>query len=298
MISILISIFNHDPSALVKGLSSQGQKLDQPYEIIVGNDCSESKFMPVFDQLDKLAGVRCFHSVHNIGRSRIRNTLASMAKYSYLLFIDGDAEVFSEDFIQQYLNASESGLVLCGGTAYWDIAPIDKDKVLRWKYGLKREARTAEQRNIKAYSSFSSFNFLIPADIFGKNLFDENIIRYGHEDTIFGIELEKNNIRINHIDNQMIHTGLDSAVHFLEKTREGILNLVEIENSYYDKEALYRHIRLLKKYNSIRRYRLHSFLSLINWLAGKSIKRNLTGSSPSLRLFDLYKLCLINDIKG
>ncbi len=298
MISILISIFNHDPSLLVKDLYTQGQKLDQPYEIIIGNDSSDSKFMPVFNELDKLEGVSCYHSVKNIGRSRIRNTLAGMAKYANLLFIDGDAEVISERFIQQYIATSESGMVLCGGTAYWDKAPIDKEEVLRWKYGFKREAMSAEHRNIKPYSSFSSFNFLIPADVFKENNFDENITRYGHEDTLFGMELEKKNIRIKHIDNQMIHNGLDSAIHFLEKTRESVLNLVEIEENYGDKEFLYKHIRLLQKYNMIRRFRLNGFLRLINWLLGQSIKRNLTGSSPSIRLFDLYKLCLINDIKG
>lgn len=298
MISILISIFNEDPTLLVQDLSSQLERSGFPYEILIGNDCSESKYVPVLSKLEEMAGVSCFHSPENIGRSRIRNTIAGMANHPFLLFIDGDARVNNESFIDVYLENADPGIVLCGGTAYFSEPPGNKEKLLRWKYGVSREAKTAKQRESKPHSSFSSFNFLIPAEIFLKVRFNEGIKRYGHEDTLFGIELERGGIPVLHLDNQLIHEGLDSSTVFLRKTREGILNLKEIQKTYEHPQILVSHIRLLSYYSSIRKWGGRHILSLICRSTGKSILKNLKGPNPSLRLLDLYKLCILNDNKG
>ena len=194
MVSILISVYNQDPTLFVQDLLSQLEGSDYQYEILIGNDCSDSKFVPLLSKLEELPGVSCFHAKENIGRSRIRNTIAGLARYPYLLFIDGDASVQSDNFIKEYLNEAGKGKVLCGGTAYLSEPPEKKEELLRWKYGVSREALAAKQRALKPYSSFSSFNFLIPAEEFDKIRFNEKIRRYGHEDTLFGIELENRSI--------------------------------------------------------------------------------------------------------
>lgn len=295
MVSILISVYNQDPGHLVQDLSSQLEDSDYQYEILIGNDCSESKFMPLLSKLEKLPGVSCVNSNENIGRSRIRNKLAGIARYPYLLFIDGDASVQSDNFIKEYLSKAEKGKVLCGGTAYLSEPPVKKEELLRWKYGVSREALTAKLRALKPYGSFSSFNFLIPAEDFDKIRFNEKISRYGHEDTLFGIELENRNIAIKHIDNQLIHNGLDSSVVFLEKTREAVLSLLELLEVHDHKENLYKHIKLLYRYRRMRKWGGHYLISLMSILAGKFIIRNLSGSNPSLLFLDLYKLIILND---
>ncbi len=298
MISILVSIYNHDPSSLVQDLLAQIKNSDYPFEILVGNDGSDSKFMPVLRLLDKLPGVRCIHAEKNMGRSKIRNKLASLAKHPYLLFIDGDARVCSDIFILSYLEQAESDKVICGGTGYSNEVPGKKEEYLRWKYGISREAKTARQRSIRPYISFSSFNFFMPAEIFREIRFNENILRYGHEDTVFGIELEQKNIPVIHIDNQLIHTGLDTAEIFLKKTRESLINLKELVKSYEHTEDLIRHIRLLNRYRKIRKWGLHHLLTIIYRVAENSIHKNLTGFAPSLALLDLYKLCILNKIQA
>jgi len=297
MISLLISSYNYDPTQLVKDLCAQIKQLDVPAEIIIGNDCSESKFMPFFTRLEKLQNVSLYTPDNNLGRSKIRNTLADRAKFPFLLFIDGDAEVLHSNFIKKYLEFTSPGKVVCGGTAYRDKPPIAQERLLRWKYGIKREARPADQRNKATYNSFSSFNFLIHADDFKRNCFDENIVKYGHEDTIFGIGLRMSSVEVEHIDNQLIHAGIDTNDIFLQKTSDGVYNLSELEKSYEHKELLYEHIRLLKRYRQLRKCGLHYAIRLVGITMLRAIKRNLQGPSPSLRMFDLYKLILINDIK-
>ena len=297
MISLLISSYNYDPTQLVQDLFAQIKQLEMPAEIIIGNDCSESKFMPLFTELEKLQNVSLYTPDSNLGRSKIRNTLAGLAKFPFLLFIDGDAEILHSNFIKKYLEFASPGRVVCGGTAYRDKPPNAQEKLLRWKYGVKREAKPADQRNKAAFNSFSSFNFLIHADDFKKNCFDETIVRYGHEDTIFGIGLRISGMGVEHVDNQLIHAGIDTSDIFLQKTCDGVYNLSELERSYEHKELLYEHIRLLKRYRQLRKYGLHYAIRLVGITMLWAIKRNLQGTSPSLRIFDLYKLILINDIK-
>ncbi len=279
---------------MVRDLLPQLEGLDIPFEILIGNDCSDSKFIPIFSSLDQLKGVRCFHAEENLGRSKIRNTMARQAQYPYLLFIDGDAMIQSETFIADYLENAEPGKVICGGTAYTNEIPEKREEELRWKYGVVREARSAKERGIRPFSGFSSFNFFIPTEVFKTIGFNEAILRYGHEDTIFGIELERQGVPMQHIDNQLIHTGLDSAELFLKKTREALLNLTELLESYEYPESLISHIRLLNRYMKFRKWGIHHVLWLINNVAGRSIYRKLLGSAPSLTLFDLYKLCILH----
>jgi len=227
MVSILVSVYNQDPSPFVQDLLNQLEEQDKAFEILIGNDASDSNFMPRYNSLEENQGVSFFHAENNLGRSKMRNTLASQAKYPYLLFIDGDAMLYSAGFISAYLEKAEPHRVICGGTAYHEEPPEKDEELLRWKYGINREARPAARREQNPYSSFSSFNFFLSTEVFEKIRFRESISRYGHEDTIFGIELEREGVSVKHIDNQLIHAGLDTAELFLEKTRDGLKNLVE-----------------------------------------------------------------------
>jgi len=295
MISILISVYNTDPSQLVRDLASQLERSDLPGEIIVGNDYSESTFMPLFQKLEEIKLVRVFHSPQNLGRSKIRNKLSELASFENLLFIDGDAEVKSSNFIRKYVDIIGTGEVICGGTAYCERSEVKENEILRWKYGVKREVVSAEKRNINPYNSFSSFNFLISASVFKRLKFNEEILKYGHEDTIFGLDLMINNVSLIHIDNQLIHNGLDSSYVFLEKTREGIVNLIDLLESHPDSGLLVKNIRLINRYNRNRKIGIRFILRTINALAWKSIIKNLHSTRPSIYLLDVYKLILLND---
>jgi len=295
MLSVLISVYNQDPASLVHGLLKQLKDSGQSYEIIIGNDGSGLEFVPLIKALENLSGVECIHT-ENIGRSRIRNLLAEKAKYQYLLFIDGDAEICNDRYILNYLKTAVPDAVVCGGTAYNSERPEKREEYLRWKYGVNREAVPAMVRSAKPYMNFSSFNFLIPSAVFKMIRFNETIMQYGHEDTLLGIELRINKIRIIHIDNQLIHNGLDSSKIFLEKTRDSLLSLSGLYGNYDNPGILTEHVRLLRKYDQMKKRKLLWLISALSSGTGKIMRRNLMGRNPSLLVLDLYKLCILNEI--
>ncbi|MEY3368052.1 MAG: hypothetical protein RI973_1207, partial [Bacteroidota bacterium] len=108
---------------------------------------------------------------------------------------------------------------------------------------------------------------------------------YGHEDTLFGLELKKKGVPVIHIDNPLEHIGLENAEVFLEKTRQGLDNLKILQR--IDLQA---QTRLLKLWKWCRFTRLSLLLKLFFSATRPALIRNLLSNSPSLALFDLYKI--------
>jgi hypothetical protein len=145
--------------------------------------------------------------------------------FEYLLFIDADSKLVSENYLALYLGHARENCVLCGGTVYNSQKPADPQKLLRWFYGTSRESVSAGKRNQKKGFIITSNNFLIEKRVFENIRFRENIRDYGHEDTLLGYDLFMANVKICHIDNPVEHTGLEDAEIFLEKTRTALRNL-------------------------------------------------------------------------
>ena len=105
------------------------------------------------------------------------------------------------------------------GYYIWIVLPGDPDKLLRWKYGKKKEQLKASERNKHAHASFSTFNVLIDKSIFSKIRFNEELKQYGHEDTLLGYQLNIAGINVLHIDNGLMHDGVESNQDFLTQNK-------------------------------------------------------------------------------
>jgi GT2 family glycosyltransferase len=294
MISILIPVYNFNIVRLVTELQRQAVKASVPFEIIVIDDCSSSLLSGQNKDVGKLPGVRFYELDANIGRARIRNRLAEMAVYSSLLFMDCDSEVPSENYINDYLNYCNQQIVVCGGRTYKEDPPEEVEYMLRWLYGIHKEQIPAVVRNKNPYRSFMTCNFMIPKPVFLQIQFDESIVLYGHEDTLFGLELRKKGIPVIHIQNPLIHLGLDIAREFLRKTDEGIENLLTLVEAGKIHHEDICDIHLLRTYEILKRYRLvNAYLFLYNSIANM-VTKNLLGSYPRMFIFNLYKLSLFS----
>lgn len=290
MLSILIPVFNFDVTGLVKELHKQASDANIKFEIILVDDASLQHFREKNKNLATLRNVEYHEENINIGRSKIRNRLADFSRYPYLLFMDCDSKVASDDFISNYLRFCEDDIVVCGGRIYDQQKPEDETLILRWKHGSQREVFLADFRNKYPSRSFMTNNFLISKVLFNTIRFDEEINGYGHEDTLFGYELKKLNIKIIHIDNPLIHIGLEHNAYFIEKTKEGIKNLKYISGINNHEKVLIEDIKLLYYFKFCERMKIKKVLGFLfrNWQ--NRIEHNLTGEKPSLFLFDLYKL--------
>jgi len=287
MISILIPTYNHNITRMVADLHQQALETYVDFEIIVVEDGStlfieENKAVNDFEF--------CRHIIlsENIGRSAVRNKLADEAKYEHLLFLDCDAEVYSEQYVAKYVSFCREECIVIGGTAY-DPNENDPQFSLRLAYGRQREARSATERD---KNNFSTFNFLISKSIFNRVRFDESIRGYGHEDMVFGHQIHLLGYEYIQIENPIIHKGLDDNDTFLLKTREATCNLYKLyQTGRYpflteESKLLHSFVRICKL--GLTRLFAYTFDQLQSILEHK-----LCSSSPSLRLYDLYKLLFL-----
>ena len=284
MLSILIPTYNYDCAQLVCDLHAQAEVLGIDYEIVVMDDASpESECKERNRLIDNLTHCRYVELETNVGRARIRNRLADEARYEWLLFMDSDAEVISASFVADYLKHADADVV-CGGLCHADRLP-SPEVSLRYAYEKRADKRRAARYRVaKPYERFTPFNFMVRREVFVSIRFDERIVEYGHEDTLFGIELGKRGANICHIDNPLRHVGLESNERFLEKTRTALRNLSLME------EHMQGHSSLLNLYRLLRCLRLDGWLA--RWMTRREhiVTQRLMSESPHLVLFFLYKL--------
>jgi len=288
MLSILIPAYNYNITRLVADLHQQALETYVDFEIIVMEDGST-----FFVKENKTVNDHefCKHIIleKNIGRSCVRNKLADEASYDHLLFIDCDAEVCSEYFVAKYVSFCKEECVVVGGTAY-DANELDPQFSLRLKYGREREARSAIDRfKHSTYHNLSTFNFLISKSLFNRIRFDESVRGYGHEDTLLGHQLHELESEFLHIENPLIHRGLDDNETFIHKTEKSTRNLLLLYKSG-NYPFLIRESKLLHSFVQLKKAGLTRLGAATFSLSKPYLRRNLLSSSPSLRLYDIYKL--------
>ena len=292
-ISLLIPVFDYDIVALVHSMKSALGKVPEFCEILIGDDGSSPEFSAKYKALED-ENIRVIKSDKNIGRAAIRNKLALEAKGDFLLFIDADVMLpgTAEAYILKWLPFMSVSNVICGGVLYHDSPPGDPDKILRWKYGKSREQIKAVERNKYPNAGFSTFNVLISKSVFSKLRFNEELKQYGHEDTLLGYQLRKAGIEILHIDNGLMHEGVESNKDFLSKTKLGTENLSKLYDIVTDKKAFSETVRLLKVYNVLKFFRLTRILAGIFIRYRDRMEIRLDSSNISLKLFRFYKICM------
>ncbi len=293
MISILIPVYDYDIVALVHSMKDGLERVPEFCEILIGDDGSSPEYHNKYLQLEG-DSVRVVSSEMNIGRAAIRNKLALEAKGDYLLFIDADVALkgTAEAYLLKWLPMINTARVICGGSSYSETPPGDPDKILRWKYGRRREQRKAAERNKHPHTGFSTFNVLIEKSVFSKLRFNEELKQYGHEDTLLGYQLKKAGIEVLHIDNPLVHEGVESNREFINKTKLGIENLSHLYDIVTDKRAFSSAVTMLRIYNRLNDLRLTRILAGIYINYRDKMEIRLDAANVSLTLFGFYKICL------
>ncbi len=293
MISICIPVYNFDVTELVDELIHQSKMTGYPIEIMLFDDHSLAYYRKINSKLAGRDFVNYLEFDFNIGRSKIRNRLADFATGEWLLFLDCDLVIDNPDFLKQYVDVLTKAPVVCGGIKYGN-KPFRQELLLRWKYGVYRERKSAARRQMKPHNSFMSGNFLIEYDTYHKIRFNEEISGYGHEDTLFGIELKRRGVEVYHIDNHLLHLGLEPCHDFLVKSEQSVINLTKLMRMAPDlRRDLERSVRILIVFRFLRTLGLIIPLRWIFRVVNPIIRKHLCGKRPSLLLFDVYKLALL-----
>jgi glycosyltransferase involved in cell wall biosynthesis len=289
MISVCVPVFNVDVRKLAGQLANEAQKAPFAVEIIFFDDYSDEKYRTLNSEISKKKGIIYKELARNTGRSSIRNALGKAATQPWLLFLDSDSELVTNDFLGYYIKAAQGAEVICGGTVYRGSPPSDKSTLLRWTYGRAREQMTALQRSSGNKFSITANNFMIRKDIFVQHPFREIILEYGHEDTVLGFDLNKGGVKVIHADNPVLHNGLEPSVEYLEKTRKALDNLVYISENIIGDARFRNESGFLKMRNGLKKTGLLPLAGVLFRMFEPYLAKNLTGKNPRLFLFDLYR---------
>ncbi|WP_426060045.1 glycosyltransferase family 2 protein [Hymenobacter sp. B1770] len=286
-LSVLIPVFNWDVNKLVDALLAQRADWPGPMEIILFDDGSREEIRVANRSLSCRPGVRYHELPHNVGRAAIRNQLAAASeRQEWLLLLDNDSLLPDAQFLARYAAARHYAPLVIGGTCYAQAPPVHAASYLRWYYGHHREARPAAVRQQAPHAQLTINNVLLHAAILTQFPFDEDLTGYGHEDTKLGMELARAQVPIMHLDNPVLHIGLESANQFLDKSRQAVRNLAHL----YHTKGLGAETRLLQTALRLRRFGLaraaHGALQVL----APGLRRSLLSARPSLRNFDLLKL--------
>ena len=274
MISILIPTYNYNATDLVHELNRQCLKEAIPYEILVYDDGSKSEENKINTEINTLDNCRFKALENNIGRSAIRNLLASHARYKSLLFIDSGTVPLNTNFIKNYVEHIQYQVVTGGMVA--TKAPPKKPYKLRWLFTKHREAKT-----------LCSSNFLIQKQTFLQSPFNASITKYGYEDVLFYSKLKEKGIPVKIIDNPVVHAHDDDANTFIAKTETALENLKFLTaNGMLSKKTS----KISRYYHVAEKLKMINFMAFIFKILKSGLMWHLNSNKPLLVCYDIYRL--------
>lgn len=286
MLSILIPVYNYNVAPLVKELQEQCLAIkDFEFEILVMDDGSNEPIAE-HEQLSSLSFCTYLPLDINIGRSAVRNALAKKARYPNLLFLDADVLPKDVHFIRKYLALGNNlkNDVYFGGYSYTDRS-LDHTNSLRYFYGKAREEQLSAVRNLNPFAFVFSGNFLIDKECFlALQIPDENV--YGM-DVYFAYLLQKNNCNVRHIDNEIIHLGIESNELFLRKS---LVSAVYRKENWVNIPEIVEVNKLLRWYKKLNVPFVNKLMKGCFSITNQPLKALFLKPKPYLWAFDLYRL--------
>jgi glycosyltransferase involved in cell wall biosynthesis len=294
MLSILIPNYNYNALPLVSQLANQSLVLGILFEILVLDDAStDQQFLSENLKINAIPNCNFITNETNLGRAKNRNKLADLAQYDCFLYLDSDTLPTTDDFVEKYILSLKTSKICFGGLAYANQKP-NKENLLRWKFGRKREAISLHKRLKNPYQSAFTSNLLIQKSVFNQIKFDQRIVNYGYEDFVFFQKIKASGIQIVHILNPVYHINYETSIVFLNKTQQALHTLKSLtDNPDFDVAE----VSVLKLFQLLKQLGLNDIIASVFTTFESHIIQHLSSKRPWLFVFDLYKLgyfCKIN----
>ena len=320
-LSILIPLYNQVGVALATALSKQvvqcakeeeakrNNKNDNEdaqsslgFEIIFADDGSADIAAKQCNvAIAQLPYCQYIERPQNAGRSAIRNYLAQVAHYKHLLFLDGDVVIDRPNFVETYLaHRTDADVII--GTLHFSrvktacetteetmeqtkIAKVLYDDNLKYRYEQQFLAQhPVKKRMQQPYASFRTTNFMVRRDLLLAYPFDETFHEYGYEDTLFGKQLKEHGATLIHLDNAATIADYEDNATFVAKTEESLRTLAAHAHQ------LQGYSTLLHTANKLKCLHLQPLIAFVFKLFKGLLHKNLCSNSPSVFLFNVYKL--------
>jgi glycosyltransferase involved in cell wall biosynthesis len=292
MLSLLIPTYCFDCLSLIQGLHGQCEALcgaDEQfsYEIVVVDDATpDTELVAHLSEGIRSLNQGCVRFIQlkeNAGHAVVRNRLLREARGKWVLMVDSDAEIIRTDFVAQYWRNRYRASILIGGIVH--PKEVKRGYELRSAYEESvAYMREVNWRNKHPYAVFSVFNLMALKTAVTPYGFDERCEEYGYEDYLLGVSLERDGVSVLHIDNPLLHTGIDPSEVFLRKTETAMRTLCKLP-------ADLRYTIGIAKWAHRLSYVGGTFIfNLLFRPWASRVRSHLLGTHPSMFLFQLYKL--------
>lgn len=296
MLSIIIPTYNYSAFELVDKIRQQCENVPIDYEISVLDDASlDIPSLVSNERINQFPKAKFEKNTNNLGRAGNINKLVRKTQYEWILLLDCDVTPVAKDFIQKYLDCIQNNhKITFGGIAYKAEKP-EKEKLLRWVYGKKREEIPSTERDKNPFRTTLTSNILIHKSIFDTTQFNEQITEYGYEDLVFTESLKKNHFAVNHINNPCYHLNYETSGIFIDKVETALKNLVQLEEKGIIKNNI---TNLQLTYSKAKKNNLTFLISAAYTIFKSVILLNLKSKRPILFLLDFLKLGVYTKLKN
>lgn len=163
--------------------------------------------------------------------------------------------------------------------------PVLYDDNLKYRYEQQFLAKhPVKKRMQQPYASFRTTNFMVRRDLLLAYPFDETFLEYGYEDTLFGKQLKEHGATLIHLDNAATIADYEDNATFVAKTEESLRTLAAHAHQ------LQGYSTLLHTANKLKCLHLQPLIAFVFELFKGLLHKNLCSNSPSVFLFNVYKL--------
>ena len=163
--------------------------------------------------------------------------------------------------------------------------PMLYDDNLKYRYEQQFLAQhPVKKRMQQPYASFRTTNFMVRRDLLLTYPFDETFHEYGYEDTLFGKQLKEHGATLIHLDNAATIADYEDNATFVAKTEESLRTLAAHAHQ------LQGYSTLLHTANKLKCLHLQPLIAFVFKLFKGLLHKNLCSNSPSVFLFNVYKL--------
>lgn len=293
MLSILIPIYNYNAFPLVEELYKQCCECEIVFEILCQDDASKSPHNNTNENINSFPNCSFVSLEKNLAHRENRNLLAKMAKYDYLLFLDGDSIIRNSNYIRNYIKNLAAFDIVYGGRLHPENCPSES-QILRWKYGKFIEDKLAIERKKAPFKCLLFNNTIIKKECFNSVKFDSKILLYGHDDTQLSYQLSLLKPSIKHIDNQVEHGDIDSNEVYVKKTKSSIKSLLLL---FGTKKIDSHYVTLLQLYVFLKKTRLTLLASLFYRIFKTTMTKNLVSKNPSLFVYNIFRVSYMSSLK-
>ena len=243
------------PKALELLLLSVLNQTVLPSEVIIADDGSKEDTKELIAKFQKIFPIPLIHVWHEDNKNqkpKIMNKAIALAKYDYIIEIDGDI-IMEKNFIKDHLQFAKKGQYLFGSRVNIQqniLENIFKNKTINFSYfskGIKKRNRTLR---IPLVMNFVKYNDKISSKLRGCNMsfwredfikingFNECLVGWGIDDS----EMIQRLHNIGIVGKRLKHTGIAYHIYHKEQSKSRL----EINNAI-ERETLEKKLTFIEK---------------------------------------------------